>query len=347
MDVSFLFVHSISGQPLAPRCSHGETLRRHQTKDAQEDAPAIERRSKFAQRRDRSTLSEYSLLELATPVFTSTPSSSDDDERFAQAYSLMENAKWEEAGDIIEEGIESCDRKDRLCELIANIYVNEENPLGIGWYMQACVLGSRNWVPYLCVSYAARAIGLDDLAWRCLNACDVLESGMKRIPSFETVIKDLVKHLRHSDRSQLLEAMKSFTDAMDPYLPAPGELPHGRSKREVFLHQNLEHDPEMAPLKQRRRLWNKKSSGLSEVAAIPEEFLKPYQCMNCGRTFSAEDLDDRYWSDCPACKEHGQVATKSLVTCPSCREMFRIPRGKQGKVRCPFCGQRVEIQKDS
>ncbi len=213
-----------------------------------EDSPQIIKSETI---QDKSKSREYSLLQLSAPIFMNTPSSSDDDELFKQAYSLMQNKRWGEARKIIQDGLQTCKRKDRLCDLIANIYHIEKNPLAIGWYMQSCVLGSPSWVPYLLVSYAARALGLDDIAWRCLNACDVIETGMKRIDKLETDIADLVKNF---DQSQLLVAMKNFEKAMCPYLPSSDELPHDQVKRSIFLGQNITGDPEMAPLKQQVRL---------------------------------------------------------------------------------------------
>ena len=183
----------------------------------------------------KSRRGEYSLLQLSSSIFTNTPSSSDDDQLVKQAYSLMQNRRWGEARKIIQDGLQTCNRKDRLCELIANIYLNEKNPLGIGWYMQSCIIGSPSWVPYLLVSYAAFALGLDDIGWRCLNACDVIDTGMKRIDNLETDITTLVKN---SDRSQLRAAMTNFDKSMDPYLPSANELPHDQMKRDIFLLQN-------------------------------------------------------------------------------------------------------------
>lgn len=198
---------------------------------------------------DKSKSREYSLLQLSTPIFMNTPSSSDDDELFKQAYSLMQNKRWGEARRITKDGLQTLNRKDRLCELLANIYLNEKNPLAIGWYMQACVLGSPSWVPYLLVSYAARSVGLNELAWRCLNACDVIDE--KRIDRLEA---DIARIVENADRSELLATMKNFEKTMDTYLPLSNELPHDQEERGLFLLQNLTGDPEMPPLKQRLRL---------------------------------------------------------------------------------------------
>ena len=155
----------------------------------------------------------------------------------------------------IQDGLRTCNRKDRLCELIANILLNEKNPLAIGWYMQSCLLGSPSWVAYLLVSYAARALALDDIAWRSLNACDVIDTGMKRIDKLEIDIAEVV---RDSNQSQLVAAMKNFEKEMDPYLPSSDEIPHDQVERSTFLLQNIAGDPQMQPLKQRLRLMKRK-----------------------------------------------------------------------------------------
>lgn len=204
---------------------------------------------------DKSKIREYSLSQLSAPIFMNIPSSSDDDELFKQAYSLMQNKRWGEARKIIQDGMQICKRKDRLCELIANIYHIEQNSLAIGWYMQSCVLGSPSWVPYLMVSYAARALGLDDIAWRCLNACDVIETGMKRIDKLETEIANLV---RYSDQSQLVSAMKNFEKVMDSCLPLSNELPHDQKERSIFLLQNVTGDTEIPPESLRTRLLRRR-----------------------------------------------------------------------------------------
>ena len=105
------------------------------------------------------------------------------------------------------------------------------------------------------VSYAGRALGLDDIAWRCLNACDVIETGGKRIDNLES---DIVNVVKHSERNQLVGAMRKFEAAMDPYLPGVDELPHDEMKRWTFLGQNITGDPEMQPLKQRLRLMKRR-----------------------------------------------------------------------------------------
>lgn len=194
---------------------------------------------------------EYSLMQLSASLFANTPSSPDDDQLVKQAYSLMQDRRWGEARKAIQDGLRTCNRKDRLCELFANIFLNEKNPIAIGWYMQSCLLGSPSWVPYLLVSYAARALALDEIAWRCLNACDVIDTGMKRIDKLETDIAEVVKN---SNQSQLVAAMKNFEKEMNPYLPSSDEIPHDQMKRSIFLLQNITGDPDMQPLKQRFRI---------------------------------------------------------------------------------------------
>jgi tetratricopeptide (TPR) repeat protein len=200
------------------------------------------------------------LLQLsATPVFKNNPTSSDDDQLNKQARSLMQNHCWVEAERIAQDGLKTCMRKDRLCEVIGDICLEKNNPDAIGWYMQACLINSHSWEPYLLVSYAARAMGLDALAWRCLNACDTIRIGL-RIPELEVLISKLVWYSSKSDDgSDLLTAMQSFEKAMDPYLPSADEFPHDMEKRGIFLRQALDYDPDLPPVKQLLRLFSRVS----------------------------------------------------------------------------------------
>ena len=184
------------------------------------------------------------LQQLSGPLFTSTVDSRDDESYVAEARSLMSNRQWKEATDAVQRGLQSCTRKDRLCELMANIRMNERNSVAIGWYMQACVLASPSWVPYLLVAYAAGPVGMEKLAWRCLNACDVIDTGMKRIDALETDIRTIAAA---ANQSELLAAMKSFEVAMDPYLPPPDAIPHDQESRAVALLQNTTGDPNEPP----------------------------------------------------------------------------------------------------
>lgn len=201
--------------------------------------------------------SHLTLFELSSPQFKNLPTSKDDDGPFNEAYNLIAQGhiedNYDKALQVIAQNLPRCDRKDRLCELLANIYLNRMNPISIGWYMQSCVLGSRSWVPYLMVSYAARTLSLDDIAWRCLNACDVLDTGMKRIDKLEI---DIAYLAQNANRSELISALRNFVKVLDPYLPAENEIPHDQMERATFLLQNLTGDQEMPPLKQMLRLYS-------------------------------------------------------------------------------------------
>jgi hypothetical protein len=196
----------------------------------------------------------YTLQQLSkSSVFTNRPTLSDDDQLVKQARSLMQEGKWTEATSIAQGGLQTCARKDRLCEVVGDICLDKNNPDAIGWYMQACLIASPSWEPYLLVSYAARALGLDNLAWCCLNACDVIKSA-PRIPQLERAIAALVSN---SDRPQLLMSMQEFERAMDSYLPSSDELPHDPMARSIFLRQNTNGDPTKPPDKQWLRLMRR------------------------------------------------------------------------------------------
>jgi len=73
-----------------------------------------------------------------------------------------------------------------------------------------------------------------------------------------------------------------------------------------------------------------------------EEFLKPYQCRNCLMTFKSSELGDKRWQECPKCKNL-TIKTKPLVTCPSCKEIWGIPIGKVGKLKCSRCSHIFKV----
>ena len=75
------------------------------------------------------------LQQLSSPLFPTAIESRDDESSVAEAQSLMSARRWQEATELIQRGLQSCKRKDRLCELMANIRLNERNPVAIGWYM--------------------------------------------------------------------------------------------------------------------------------------------------------------------------------------------------------------------
>ena len=146
-----------------------------------------------------------------------------------------------------------------LCLLMGNVRLAERDPIAVGWYMQACLLASPDWVPYLMASYAAEALGVPRLARRCLNACDVINRHMPRLPESEKIIPDL---LEKADRSAFRLAMRNFETAMDPYLPAPDALPPPMSsERQIALYQNVMNDPSQPPNSLRIQLLGKRKQG--------------------------------------------------------------------------------------
>ena len=204
--------------------------------------------------KERVEVGKLTLVQLSkSPVFSNDPNSSDDDKLVKQARSLIQNGSLVEATDITQDGLQTCERKDRLCEVMGDICLDQKKPDAIGWYMQACLIASPSWEPYLLVSYAARSLGLDEMAWRCLNACDSIRSG-PRIPQLEVAIQGLVMY---SDRSQLRIAMQNFEKAMDSYLPLADEFPQNQMERSIFLHQNIDGDPAKPPHKQLLRLMRR------------------------------------------------------------------------------------------
>lgn len=73
-----------------------------------------------------------------------------------------------------------------------------------------------------------------------------------------------------------------------------------------------------------------------------DEFLKAYQCRNCLKTFSSDELTNKIWQKCPVCQEE-HIATKPSITCPGCKRAIWIPIGKEGILTCPFCTNQFQI----
>lgn len=188
---------------------------------------------------------EPTLTQLSSPFYQNEPESNDDETFFTEAHTLMSSRRFPEAAAIISDGLCRCHRKDMLCLLMGNVKLAERDPIAVGWYMQACLLASPDWVPYLMTSYAAEALGIPRLARRCLNACDVINRRMARLPESEKIIPDL---LEKADRSAFRLAMRNFETAMDPYLPASDALPAPTdSNRQIALYQNVMNDPSQPP----------------------------------------------------------------------------------------------------
>jgi hypothetical protein len=178
---------------------------------------------------------DMSLLELSSSQFKNCISANDDDTPFAQARGLMakpQGAGYAEATRVIAESIIRCQRKDRLCELLGAIFLNRKDPRAIGWYMQSLVLGSSSWVPYLIVSTAARAVQADRLAWRCLNACDVLDTRMLRMDALQAKVSALAQS---AEAALIMASLENFEQVMDTFLPGADEIPHDDRERSTFL----------------------------------------------------------------------------------------------------------------
>jgi hypothetical protein len=198
---------------------------------------------------------EPTLAQLSSPFFQNEPDSNDDETFFTEAHTLMSSRRFLEAATIIYDGLHRCHRKDMLCLLMGNVRLAEREPIAVGWYMQACVLGSPDWVPYLMASYAAEALELPQLARRCLNACDVVSGHMPRLPESERIIPDL---LEKADRPAFHQVMRNFETSMNPYLPASDALPPpGSSERSIALHQNVISDSSRPPGSFRKKLLDR------------------------------------------------------------------------------------------
>lgn len=89
-------------------------------------------------------------------------------------------SRFEDAEAVLDEAFAKCQVRSTLCLAMAEVKWVQVDPVALGWFMQACLLGYESWKPYLVLANAARSVGLEDLAARLFNAVDVLDSSMRR-----------------------------------------------------------------------------------------------------------------------------------------------------------------------
>lgn len=239
------------GSPLCPDCSE-KSLKRTNTGQTPQTISLNDAAK---------SIDSFTFIELCNPIYSADPEALDDQEFFAKAHRLIAEGNhgnnYKRALEILQKGLSICLRKDQLCALVANIYSNQEDIRGLGWYMQSCLTGSPDWPPYLIMSYAAGALGIDNLRYRCLFACDVLDTNMPRLDSFETTVRRMLTKV---EKKTAINALRNFEEHMDSYLPRADELPKDHNEREVALLQNLTGDLSKPPLSLAIRIKNRGSN---------------------------------------------------------------------------------------
>lgn len=192
----------------------------------------------------RPNLLGLTLAQLSSPQFNSFPTSEDDTNLVNQVYGILSQGdigdNYDKALQLIIHDFSKCTRKDRLCELLGNIYLNRKDPVSIGWYMQSCILGSSSWVPYLMVYYAAKQwLPTVPLSRRCVFASEILcTPDMKRMDDIEDQIVSVIKS-PYCDYDALVTSMLTFEKNMNPYLPAHDKFSFYENERATYYMTNL------------------------------------------------------------------------------------------------------------
>jgi len=137
------------------------------------------------------------------------------------ASALSALGQYDEGYAVIEEGLSRCKRTVALLCTLGDIKSDQNRIEGFGWWMQACMLGTSNWSPYLKLSVAADEVGRRDLSLRLVAATDLLVSGM---PRFDADIDARLRDLARSDIHRMQTALGTFSAYMDPFLPSPTSL---------------------------------------------------------------------------------------------------------------------------
>jgi hypothetical protein len=147
----------------------------------------------------------------------------------AELYLIQD--RYEEAKRWALEGLTKAHECERLAFITGSIYLRMMNPIAIGWFIQSCLLGTFEFIPYLFCSHCADVVGLKALSRKLLNASDAISPG-RRVPDAEFQVISLAKGITHS---QLLQAMTKFDASIQNYLPAADVFPDNPDQRDVYV----------------------------------------------------------------------------------------------------------------
>jgi hypothetical protein len=192
--------------------------------------PAITARDAFLGK--RSQLTEY--LRILQEAAHSCPQEDLPYVWLAEVH-LMQGG-YQEANRWVFEGLTKAREFERLTFMAANVYLRMMDSAAIGWFVQSCLLGTFEFIPYLFCARCAEIVGLNDLYRRLLNASDAISPG-SRVPDAEAQVTNMARRI---GRTELVEAMARFQNNMDNYLPAVDVFPEHPGERDIFIwaHSN-------------------------------------------------------------------------------------------------------------
>lgn len=142
-------------------------------------------------------------------------------------------SRYGEAATCLIEGLAKARDRSGLSFMLGSVYLRQMKPVAIGWFMQACLLATLEFIAYLFSADVALAASNKRLYLRLLNAADAMQPGA-RIPDGATIA-----NLAHQlDRAQLSSALGKFEANMDSYLPASDTFPTDPSARDISVWAN-------------------------------------------------------------------------------------------------------------
>ena len=138
--------------------------------------------------------------------------------------------QYAKAEALLQYGMNNVSNRSLLATVTGTLELRQSRPIAIGWFMQACLLATIEFMPYRLCAVVAEAVGNEAFYWRLRNAAEIMST--KYSPSDENEITNLVGL---ADKEELLQALKIFESNMQDFLPGDSDIPKEKKKREVFL----------------------------------------------------------------------------------------------------------------
>lgn len=146
----------------------------------------------------------------------------------AQAQALARLSLFTQAEAVVERALRICPVRSALCETTGLIKLYQGDAVCFGWFMQACLLGYESFGPYLELAEIARAVGMNELNERLLNACDILNKhSIVRLRRDESKNEIISKN-----REGLRAALGKFFGFACAFLPPSDVLPSPDNEKE-------------------------------------------------------------------------------------------------------------------
>lgn len=146
----------------------------------------------------------------------------------ASYYILL--GQYAKAEALLQYGMDNVSNRSLLATVMGTLELRQSRPVAIGWFMQACLLATIEFMPYRLCAVVAEAVGDEVLYWRLRNAAEIMST--KYSPSDENEIRNLVGL---ADKDELLQALRIFESNIRDFLPGDSDIPKQKQKRDVFL----------------------------------------------------------------------------------------------------------------